>query len=83
MPAFKFLHETHAAVQILYHNVQSFRKHSKQTENDPVFRTSDVILLGETWTLTKEQICVTGFRPLSRTDCAGPGRKAGEIGAID
>jgi len=53
----------------MYHNIQSLSKHWLQVANDNCFTSSDVIILGETWTLHTDDFSLPGFTLLSRIDC--------------
>jgi len=73
IPQFSHLHKNNK-FQVIYHNVLSLLKHSKLIENDKCFTSSDVILLGETWLSSIDQIHIHGFELIERTD-DGPLRK--------
>ncbi|VDK28774.1 unnamed protein product [Gongylonema pulchrum] len=70
-PIYKFLRTEHCGVQVIYHNVQSFAEHRDRIEKDTVFTASDIILVGKTWALPAEEISVSGFEAVSRSDCVG------------
>ncbi|VDN22144.1 unnamed protein product [Gongylonema pulchrum] len=75
-PTFQFLRTERSGVQVIYHNVQSLAKHRVQIENDAVYTASDVILLGETWSVAADDIHINGYRTAVRADGIGPARIA-------
>jgi hypothetical protein len=66
-PRFSFLHQDEEGMQIIYHNVQSFRKHWKQVAHDKCFTASDVVLLGETWTVHSDVISIPDFQTVCQS----------------
>ena len=57
IPKFEFLQDTSNCLRIMYHKVQSLPKNIK-IKNDKNFTSSDIIILGETWTKIKT-ICLS------------------------
>lgn len=69
IPRFRFLHEDHKSkLQIMYHNVQSLRKHQGLINNDQVFTKSDILIFGETWTKASDNVQLTGFHKICTSD---------------
>ncbi|KAG2193629.1 hypothetical protein INT47_007461 [Mucor saturninus] len=73
-PVFRGLTEK-KSFQILSRNVQSLQDHFNQIVNDPVYISSDVILLNETWTLCDDCFDIPGFKMVSSANCLGTVRK--------
>ncbi|KAK3921374.1 ATP-dependent DNA helicase [Frankliniella fusca] len=67
-PQFKFLrYHAVSCKQIIYHNVQSLRKHIGLVQNDEVFTKSDIILLGETWSVPTDDFAIDSFKLICHT----------------
>ncbi|KAK3932414.1 ATP-dependent DNA helicase [Frankliniella fusca] len=67
IPQFKHLHHSDC-FQIMFHNVQSLEKHCKLVTNDLNFISSDVLLFGETWMSSIDNIKIHSFKLVTRTN---------------
>ncbi|KAK3915793.1 ATP-dependent DNA helicase pfh1 [Frankliniella fusca] len=61
VPKFKKLTEDNNQLKIMYHNVQSLRKHHNLIRNDKIFTSNDILILGETWNKDTDNIEIKGF----------------------
>ncbi|KAG2215280.1 hypothetical protein INT45_012702 [Circinella minor] len=71
IPCFQFLHNNRAALQLIFHNVQSLNRHIALIRGDEVYLTSNFILLAETWTLSTDSddsLNINGFTLVTRQD---------------
>ncbi|KAG2192949.1 hypothetical protein INT47_004688 [Mucor saturninus] len=73
-PTFTVL-TTKSHFQVISHNVQSLNAHLNQIINDPVYLSSDIILLNETWTLPTDNFQIPGFQLKSSLNCSDSTRK--------
>lgn len=66
-PKFEWMHRVEdSVIQIISHNVQSLRKHKKSIECDPIFTSSHLLLLQETWILAHESFNIPNYREVQR-----------------
>ncbi|CAD7091726.1 unnamed protein product [Hermetia illucens] len=79
-PMFKFLREERSPTirQILFHNVQSLRKHLSDISADPGINKSDIVMLVETWSCATDHYKLDGFIEIDRVD--GPHATASNRG---
>ncbi|GBP43097.1 ATP-dependent DNA helicase PIF1 [Eumeta japonica] len=69
VPYFKFLQTPEDnAVQIVFHNVQSLRKHFSDVIIDPIIHSSHAALFVETWGCRRDTFELDGFYEVCRVD---------------
>ncbi|KAK3919292.1 TRIO and F-actin-binding protein, partial [Frankliniella fusca] len=68
VPKYSFLCSKSRKLQIIYHNIQSLTKHEMLVKNDKVFMNSDLVILGETWSLPKDSINLHNFHLIAKTN---------------
>lgn len=74
IPKFKFLREQDTSPDIIYHNVQSLKRHINLVRNDENFTNSNILIFGETWTTPTDKIKIKNYNLVSRVD-SGETRK--------
>lgn len=69
VPAFRFfcLERSLVCLQLVYHNVQSLRKHLDDVAADPMLCNSDIVFLAETWGSTLNKFQISSFDVITRT----------------
>ena len=78
VPKFNFLQAPTKQLKVMYHNVQSLKKHVNLVRNDKNFTSADVLIFGETWTKFDESIKIKSFRLIQQTSLQST-RKPGDV----
>lgn len=68
IPIYRFLREPHRSCQIMFHNVQSLRKHLQDIVTDPQVMASDIYLAVETWSCSQDSFDIINFEEIVRTN---------------
>jgi len=67
LPTFKLLRKKRKGLKIMYHNIQSLKKHVMLVQNDKNFTSQDILLFGETWLKHDEAVTINGYSLVSQT----------------
>lgn len=80
IPRYQYLRQVpDGVIQIVSHNVQSLRAHAKTLEKDPVYVTSSLLFLQETWLHENEEVSIQGRVEIARSSITGKVRGSGTI----
>ncbi|KAE8739092.1 hypothetical protein FOCC_FOCC015415 [Frankliniella occidentalis] len=63
-PKFTSLQRTSKKLKIMYHNIQSLKKHKQLVRNDANYTCNDLLIFGETWAVPHDNIKIKGFKLL-------------------
>ncbi|KAK3930928.1 Halomucin [Frankliniella fusca] len=66
-PKFNALRKKRKNLKIMYHNIQSLKKHVNLVRNDRNFTSHDILLFGETWLKQNEVVKIHGYKQISQT----------------
>ncbi|CAG4957666.1 unnamed protein product [Parnassius apollo] len=68
IPIYRFLREPRSSCQIMFHNVQSLRKHLQDVVTDPQTMACDIYLAVETWSCLQDLFNMNNFEEIVRTN---------------